>query len=98
MTNRTDIFPPGLCGIPEKEWMKRKKLEQPFGKTKRWQGGCIKMATGGSPFAPLRSAGQPTENLVPGPVNGSARIRVTVVRLVGPDCTPRLRPQDSIDR
>jgi hypothetical protein len=55
MTNRTDKFPPGLCRIPEKVWMKRKKLEEPLVRLKKWQGGmCKKMATGGSPFAPLR--------------------------------------------
>jgi hypothetical protein len=42
MINRTDKFPPGFCRIPEMVRMKRKKLAEPFSKTKRWQGGCIK--------------------------------------------------------
>ena len=98
MTNRIDKFPPGLCRIPEKGWMKRKKLEEPFSKAKKLAGRSVKMATGGSPFAPLRFRRSTNRKSSNWPLNGSARVRVTVVRLVGPDCTPRLGPQDSIDR
>jgi hypothetical protein len=54
MTNRTDKFPPGLCRNPEKVRMKRKKLGAPFARLKGAGAGRVKMATGGSPFAPLR--------------------------------------------
>jgi hypothetical protein len=55
MTNRTDKFPPGLCRNPEKVRMKRKKLAEPCSKTKKVAARDVqKMATGGSPFAPLR--------------------------------------------
>jgi hypothetical protein len=50
MANRTDKFPPGLCGTPENLPMKRKKLA-----VHRICGApAVKMATGGSPFAPSR--------------------------------------------
>jgi hypothetical protein len=38
MTNRIDKFPPGLCRNPDKVWMKRKKLEEPFSKAKKVAG------------------------------------------------------------
>ena len=68
MTNRTDIFPPGSCRIPEKVWMKGKKLEEPFSKTKKVAGrGVQKWRPAVRPLRPCDSAGQPTENLATGP-------------------------------
>jgi hypothetical protein len=68
MTNRTDKFPPGLCRIPEKVRMKRKKLAQPFSKTKKVAGRVYKKwRPAVRPLRPCDSAGQPTENLATGP-------------------------------
>ena len=98
MANRTDKFPPGLCRIPETVRMKRKKLQEPFSKIKKVAGRSEKNGDRRFALAPLRFRRSTNRKSSNWPVNGSARVRVTVVRLVGPDCTPRLGPQDSIDR
>jgi hypothetical protein len=68
MTNRIDKFPPGLCRIPEKGWMKRKKLEEPFSKAKKLAGRFVKNGDRRFALCALaNSAGQPTENLATGP-------------------------------
>jgi len=58
MANRTDKVPPGSCRMPKKLWMKRKKINgvPNLVRLKVGRVGCdgVKMATGGSPFAPLR--------------------------------------------
>ena len=72
MTNRTDNFPPASCRMPKTPRMKRKKLAEPeFSMTKSRQARmwrCKKVATGGSPFAPLRipPVNQPKEHNNPG--------------------------------
>jgi hypothetical protein len=57
--------------MPENLRMKRKKLAEPFSKTKKWAGRDVKeykMATGGSLLCALaNSAGQPTESLATAP-------------------------------
>jgi hypothetical protein len=42
MTNRTDKFPPGSCRMPENLRMERKKLAEPFSKTKKLAGWDVK--------------------------------------------------------